>query len=521
MPATILGRGAALAALASLFAAPLIARCSAQEPAPGRPPARASAYVALDDPSLSLLEHLISRGDVDDPSPMVRPFRRDDARRVLARADTIRSRTTAALVRALRERYAEPEAEAWWGAAARAGGQAYSQLRRDPLHQGGPDGADPYADVTLEGAFANLIVVTRPAIEPRVVDDPDWTGRRGIDLAGRLVEGYVGAQFRFATLLYGQLDHNWGPTGLPGIPLSNYGYERQGLMLSLGTPSLRLTALATDLRDGPDSSGATVHRYYFVHRLALRASPRLDIALWEGNVVSGEGRNFETRYRNPLSFSYLTNTIGLGDDRGNVMLGADVRWRAARGLILETQLALDDFWYQDRDQNRDRWAFTVAGSGPLGGRAGWRALYTQVSSLALRAFNRGENFTDGGVGIGRNFSDNDQLTLRVTLPVRSTWLLTPEITLLRQGEGQIETAYPALGSPELAATPALFIGTVERTVRVALGVTGQQGPLALSADAGVHHVTNAGHVAGVSDDRFVARVQATLGLSRRGTLRTE
>ena len=519
MPATIFGRGAAIAALASLFAAPLVARSSAQEPAPARPPLRASAFVALDDPSLPLIEHLIARGDIDDPSPMVRPFRRADARRVLAAADS--TAVAPAILRELRQRYAEPDAEAWWGVAARAGAQAYTQLRREPLHLGGPDGAKPYADVSLEAGFANVIAVTRPAIEPRVVDDPDWTGRRGIDLAGRLVEGYVGAQFRFIELTYGQLDHNWGPAGLPGIPLSNYGYERQGLMLSLGTPSLRLTALATDLRDGTDSGGVSVHRYYFVHRLGVRLSRRLDVALWEGNVVSGAGRNFETRYRNPLSFSYLTNTIGLGDDRGNVMLGADLRWRAARGLILETQLALDDFWYQDRDQNRDRWAFTVAGSGPLGRRAGWRALYTQVSSLALRAFNRAENFTDGGVGIGRNFSDQDQLTLRVSVPVRSTWLFTPEATLLRQGEGRIEDPYPALGSAELAATPALFIGTVERTWRLALGLSGRQGPLAITADAGVHHVINAGHVAGARDDRFVARVQATLGISRRGTLRTD
>jgi len=519
MPATILGRGAALAALASLFAAPLTARCAAQEPAQAGRPSRASAYVALDDPALPLLEHLIARGDIPDPTPMVRPFRRVDALRALALADS--TAVPDRVLRELRERFAEPEAEAWWAAGARAGAQAYTQLRRDLLHTGGPDGAKPYADVTLAGAFANVIAVTRPAIEPRLVDDPDWTGRRGLDVTGRLVEGYVGAQFRFVTLTYGQLDHNWGPVGLPGIPLSNYGYERQGLMLSLGTPAVRLTALATDLRDGTDSGGVAVHRYYFVHRLGLRLSRRLDVALWEGNVVSGAGRNFETRYRNPLSFSYLTNTIGLGDDRGNVMLGADARWRAARGLILETQLALDDFWYQDRDQNRDRWAFTLAGSGPLGARAGWRALYTQVSSLALRAFNRGENFTDGGVGIGRNFSDQDQATVRVTLPVRSGWLVAPELTLLRQGEGRIEAPYPALGSAELAATPALFIGTVERTWRLALGVSGQEGPLAVAADAGFHHVTNADHVAGATDDRFVARIQATLGISHRGTLRTD
>ena len=41
--------------------------------------AQASPYVPLDDPRLPLLEHLIARGDIDDPSPMVRPFRRADA----------------------------------------------------------------------------------------------------------------------------------------------------------------------------------------------------------------------------------------------------------------------------------------------------------------------------------------------------------------------------------------------------------------------------------------------------------
>src|SRR6476620_5860827 len=50
--------------------------------------AQASPYLPLDDPRLPLLEHLIERGDIEDPSPMVRPFRRRDAVRVLAAADT-------------------------------------------------------------------------------------------------------------------------------------------------------------------------------------------------------------------------------------------------------------------------------------------------------------------------------------------------------------------------------------------------------------------------------------------------
>src|SRR5690606_17419069 len=119
------------------------------------------------------------------------------------------------------------------------------------------------------------------------------------------------------------LDHNWGPTGLPGIPLSNYGYERQGLLLEVGNRKVRLSALATDLRDGPDSAGVNTHRYYFVHRLAVRLSNRVELAAWEGNILAGPDRNFDTRYRNPLSFGYLANTVGLGD-RGNEILGLDV-----------------------------------------------------------------------------------------------------------------------------------------------------------------------------------------------------
>src|SRR4029077_8620645 len=45
--------------------------------------AQASLFLPRDDARLPLLEHLIARGDVEDPSPMIRPFRFRDAVRVL------------------------------------------------------------------------------------------------------------------------------------------------------------------------------------------------------------------------------------------------------------------------------------------------------------------------------------------------------------------------------------------------------------------------------------------------------
>jgi hypothetical protein len=478
--------------------------------------AQASPYLALDDPRLPLLEHLIARGDVEDPSPMVRPFRRADAVRVLSLADTVEG-NGAGLIHQLRTQLQDLPGNQW-EVDGRAGGQAYTHARRELLHPAGADGIRPYGEFRAAAVFGNIVLVSRPIIEPRLVNDPDWLGRRELKVAGRIADAYLSGQFKYGSLFYGQMERNWGPVGLPGISLSNYGYERQGLALEVGTRQLRMSALATDLEDQLDSLGQTVHRYYFVHRLYAQLSRRFSIAPWEGVIVAGADRNFETRFRNPLSISYLANTIGLGD-RGNVMLGLDLRWQAFGRSTLQAQLALDDFWYDDRQRNRDRWALTLAAEGPLLANAAWHALYTQVSSLALRAFNPAENFTDAGVGIGRNFSDQDQLSLRVTLPFRRQWLLTPELTVLRQGEGRINDPYPIIPPPGgILPTPALFIGVVERTYRAALGVSGRSGPLDLLMNAGFHHVVNSGHLAGLSADRFEGRLQVTLGLGHRGVL---
>ena len=495
----------------------LLAAALAGVLAPPRAHAQASPYIPLDDSRLPLLEHLILRGEIEDPSPMVRPIRRSDAARVLAEADTSADSASTVLIRRLRRAF-EDGAGNRWAIQGRIGGQAYTHARRELLHPAGPDGIQPYVELAGHATFGKVALVTRPTVEPRLVKDPDWLGRRELKLAGRVADAYVSGQFKYGALFYGQMDRNWGPVGLPGIPLSNYGYERQGIAFEIGTSAIRLSALAADLQDEIDSLGRTVHRYYFVHRLHARLSRRLSIAPWEGIIVAGADRNFETRYRNPLSLGYLANTIGLGD-RSNVMLGLDARWRVSSQTVLEAQLALDDFWYDDRQRNRDRWAITLGAGGPLGKRAGWRALYTQVSSLALRAFTPSDNFTDGGVGIGRNFSDQDQLTIRVSLPVRDEWLLAPELTLLRQGEGEINDPYPAPDANGVLPTPALFIGTVERTFRAALGVSGRSGPLDLTANAGFHHVVNSGHEAGRTVNRFEGRIQATLGFHREGVLR--
>ena len=497
----------------------LLAAALAGVLAPMRAHAQASPYIPLDDPRLPLLEYLITRGEIEDPSPMIRPFRRADAVQALAAADTLGSSPTARIIQKMHSDFADAAGNAW-AIEGRAGGQAYTHARRDLLHPAGADRGRLYAELGAWATFGNIVLVTRPVAEPRLIDDPDWRGRPDLKFTGRIVDAYISAQFKYGNVFYGQMDRNWGPVGLPGIPLSNYAYERQGLGIEIGTRDLRLSAFATDLQDEVDSLGRTVHRYYFVHRLHARPSRRLTLALWEGVVLAGADRNFETRYRNPLSFSYLANTIGLGD-KGNVLLGLDAHWRAFRHGTFEAQLALDDFQYQNRGgpgRVPDRWALTVGAFGPLGPQLAWRAFYTQASSLAFRTFNRFENFTDNGIGLGRNFSDMDQLTLSVSIPLAGRWLATPDLTLLRQGEGAIEDPFPAT-PVEAGQTPQIFIGVVERTFRLGLGIQGRQGPLDVQANAGLHHIMNWRHEEGRTVNRFEGRIQATLGLRRQGVLR--
>lgn len=484
--------------------------------------AQASLYIPLDDARLPMIEHLIARGVLRDPLPFVRPFRRADLLESIARAESTATGATAHRLALLREAFAEPEEKTWWRLAPRAGGEMYTDARRDLLHPAGPDGIAPYVELGANLTFGPVILVTRPVIQPRLLDDPDWPGRKDLDISGRQAAAYISAQFKFGRLFYGQQDRNWGPVGLPGIPLSNYSYGRPELGFEIGTGRIRFMTLASNLGDETNLQGETVHRYFFAHRLSAQLSDQINLALWETVVLAGEDRNFDARFRNPLSLSFLENAYGLGGET-NSMLGADLQWKISRAATFQGQFALDDLTYEDRGsptRNPDRFAFTLMGFGPLIGDLGWRAWYTFASSLAFRTFDdQFQDFIDQGVGIGRNFADNDQIAVEVGIPMSASVLLTPGVTFLRQGEGRITDPYPPPGSLQAGSTPQHLIGVVEKTLRLKVRAEGWHGPLRFGMEVGLAHVANEGHVEGVSDEVFTGKVMMTYGFDWQGGLR--
>jgi hypothetical protein len=118
--------------------APLLAAVIGVALVSARATAQASPNVPLDDPRLPLVEHLIARGTIPDPSPMIRPFRRIDVILALQRADTARVGGRG-LVKRLPPS-SRPRGSRW--RRARAGVQAFTHAPRLPRPDG-PDGCSP------------------------------------------------------------------------------------------------------------------------------------------------------------------------------------------------------------------------------------------------------------------------------------------------------------------------------------------------------------------------------------------
>jgi hypothetical protein len=144
--------------------------------------------------------------------------------------------------------------------------------------------------------------------------------------------------------------------------------------------------------------------------------------------------------------------------------------------------------------------------------------YTLVSNLMYRTNERTETLYDGvnlargrtGTGLARNYSDYDELTLRVSAVPLAGVVLSPELTLLRQGEGDFRLPFPAVA--DYPNTPTMFAGVRERVWRAALAGTIEVHHVTLEGNAGVHRRSNAGHVPGVTVTEFVGGVVVRLGM---------
>jgi hypothetical protein len=479
--------------------------------------AQASAYLSLDDPRSALLEHLIARGDVADPTPMFRPWRWADLVRSLKAAKLAPASVSGRMVSGLAQGLAE--APRGYAVEARAGLQSATHARRDLLQPAGSGGAWPFGEAAVRAHYGPVAVAVRSTFEPRLRHDPDWVDASSTEprtAQWRVAEATASFQTTTVRVTLGRQAQQWGPLGLSGLALSDEAYPRTGLLLEVSLGPFRLAAEGAELRHVADAMvpGA---RHFVAHRLGVRLSPKLHIAVWETGVVSQRSGGTGAFLLDPFRPLVIGHLVGLPDDR-NILLGTDLAWRPNSRLLLEAQGALDDFGSDDPASARPaRWGMILGASGPIGANLSWQSRFTAATSLAFRTHTPEQNYTDGGVGIGRNSADQAEFRFSLGVPVNPRWLLRPEVAVLRQGEGSLDDAFPT--GAELAATPTFFIGTVSTTWRSGLGIIGWQGPLALAAFGGLQHTRNAEHLSGRMQTRFEGRFQATMGFTLGGRVR--
>ncbi|HRP08185.1 MAG TPA: hypothetical protein PLL69_06815 [Gemmatimonadales bacterium] len=475
---------------------------------------QASPPVPLDDPHLPLFEHLIDRGTIADPSPFVRPFRVSDALAALRAASRNADST---LVDRLIAVWTPPEPESWWSVTVRAGGEGFTAARRDPLRPEGEGGFRVLGDVRGVAVLGPVVMVTRPTIEQRIAVDPDWTGQRVSSDATccrwhfpEAAIQYQQGPFRFHL---GQVARNWGPVGIDGIAMSNVAYSRDDVAFEIGGRDLQVISTVGFLRDTIRDDGTPIRRYHVASRIGMRLGRHWQLGGWQSAVLEGESRDVEGPFRNPMVLLPLINQYGLGDRDNNVMVGVQLGWQSGTGLQLQGELALDDLIQRNRENFPDRWAMTLRPSGPGPAGSTWRGIYTRASSLAFRASDPFESFTERGVGLGRGWADGDRVELRFARPVSPQLLATVTVSGYRQGESRLADPIP-----EERPIPGFLTGTVQRTLRLAGGLAGTIGPVDLSGELGVNSITNDDHTAGRNRSAVEGRVRAVLRLGHRSRL---
>lgn len=478
----------------------------------------ASPYLPVNHWAQPFLEHLIAAGRIADPAPLTRPFRVDQVVRALDAVDsTVISGAEWRVVKQIRSELVRK----FRGPSARmdlhAGLAASSHARRDPLREAGPGHATFAGGAGLTLYFGPAVLVTHPYFDTRLKWDPDYFGKKDRVIAGRAAEAYVSAQWRFGELFFGSVDRNWGPRFTEGLLVSPSPYSYDHLDVRLGTDGIFLEGLITQLDDVADTSGVPNHRYLIAHRFTVRPPWNVTVSLWEGTIVAGPDRQLEPWFANIFTLGILQQYDQ--SSQSNNLLGLDVTARVKRTQLFASVL-VDDIQVDKEtaaDNEPPSYGFTIGAQGGLaGGRFGWTGFYTQVSNLTYRTPNPAEALMRRNVGLARNFADYDQLTVRGSMIAGPAALLEPEITLLRQGEGDFRRPYPAVA--QFDSTPTLFAGVVERTLRLALAGRVAHGRWVLSGDGGVHLIDNYQHVDGRSETRWVGRIALEWRTKKEGRI---
>jgi hypothetical protein len=134
------------------------------------------------------------------------------------------------------------------------------------------------------------------------------------------------------------------------------------------------------------------------------------------------------------------------------------------------------------------------------------ASYTRVSNLAYHTPNPAERYASFDIGLGRPYSDYDELRVGADIALVPRTPLKLYVAHRRQGEGDYRNAYPPV--VDYGITPVFLSGVVWTVNRVGLsGSSSVSRDFQIVGDAGINQVTNRRHLVGNDITAFEGRVK--------------
>jgi hypothetical protein len=213
-------------------------------------------------------------------------------------------------------------------------------------------------------------------------------------------ESFIQYYGRDLSVAAGRGIHRWGPGQFGGLFLNSkappFDYFRFDAVMesSHGARSVNYTFLhgflesatpAETLNVSTNGRPRTINsqKYLSAQRLEIRARKNLMLGFSQG-VVYGD-RGVQLGYLTPLSFLYSVQHSN--DDKDNLILAFDGKWRVLRGLKLYAEAFFDDVVVSDllKSTGNNKSAFTV-GAHVVGPTTFWRHFDLQAEYTKIRPF---------------------------------------------------------------------------------------------------------------------------------------
>ncbi len=459
------------------------------------------------------LEHLIRRKIIPDPLPLVRPFTVRALQNSLASVDsTVATQRELNIIERIRAKFGLDKD--WVGVTleADAGVWAATHSRRNSnLRESGDGRVFPRIGLNVTLQAGPMAVVGYPEYDPNFKYDPDYGGK-DVSIKVYYPSAYMAFRSKYVGVDLGKLRRNWGPVAVPSLVVSSVPYSYDQFYLKVGTDRFYMQFLLADLDPMINGDGELANRYFAAHRFAIRPWEFLNLSFWGGQIIAAPGQHWELWFVNPVPV-YAQSRDEQNRD-SNVLIGGDGELRLGNFRI-SGAMSLDDLQLVSSPSKNDEPAsYSLSGVVDWSPGIGTYSLaYSRISNLSYRTHNPSEPFLIDqnldrqrfGAGLAQNFTDYDLLTARAGFMVGPWFLVRPELSFLRQGEGDLRQPFPPRESyPDL---PITLTGVVETTLRAAVqGSIAHSSGVQLSFDAGVHRISDYQHVEGASKTKFVGVV---------------